>query len=83
LGDIDVDNNGIFTSFDIFGTEDIQSATKFTNEWDTAKQALVKKAESNKELMSILESFKVNGKTLYEILKMNVDDLKDSEIELE
>ena len=80
LGDIDLGENGVFDLSDIFVDGIIDSTAQFEPKWVEAKDALITRADHNKELKASLEQFKVNGHSLYEILKMSTEELTNAGI---
>lgn len=86
LGDIDVDQNGVFSIGDIFTGEtewDEQSQqflSKFTTEYQTFAQDLLEKAESDEELKKALDEVIINEHTLREYVEDATDGLKNLDL---
>ena len=87
LGNIDVDNNGIFSIGDIFGEQvtvgNGEKIDAYTTEFQDYAKKILKAAEANEDLRKGLENFSVNGITLKEMFEDATDRLKDLDISKE
>lgn len=84
LGDIDVDQNGIFSIGDIFGGFDIDEQGNkiqtYTAEFSKYAQDVLKAAETNKDLSDALNTLTINGYSVKEMLDDATDGLKNIDI---
>ncbi len=80
LGDIDVDENGLFNFDDIFKFSELEDGSKFaiafTEQWQTAIDALAA-TDPESDLGKALDSVKIGSHTLREIFSTSFQNLKD------
>lgn len=70
LGNIDVDNNNVFSIGDIFKLDENGNATdEYTKQYQNFAADLIKQSETNESLKGALNSISVDGHTLAELFK--------------
>ena len=83
LGNIDVDNNNIFSIGDLFKMDDAgnfekneEGLTKYTDEFSQYANDLLEASKTNEDLRKGLETFSINGITLKEMFEDAKDGIK-------
>ena len=81
LGDIDVDNNNVFSIGDIFKLDDKGNPIpEYTAEFQQYAADLLEAAKTNEDLRKGLENFSINGVNLKEMFEEATDGIKDLNI---
>jgi len=78
LGDIDINNDGVFNMKDMFNfDENNEPIAEYTAGFQAKRDEILKASEANKDLQKALDNFRIRNVTLRQLLTLSAQELKN------